>query len=456
MKKYFKEYRTFILFSGFSFALAIIFFNKSNSGYSHDEFEAIHTSWLILNGGNIYIDFFQHHNPLFYYILTPFIYIYGDTISTIRNIRILIWLIFILNFYIIYLYCKLYKIRNYLFIFIALLSIKFYSERLLEIRPDTCMYLSMLYGCYLFLEFVKRKSKLKLYLGAVFLGLSFLFLQKIIIFYIGLLIYQCYLIKSKEISINKVIIFWCITIFTIAIILLVIIKDFNSYFLNNWILNSYLIQDGNNFANFYKIRIAVLKNIISDNKIIILLSLILVFYENNKRKYILIYSIFIVISVFIFIAGSPFNQNYIYLAFFFAITANFAISKIGLSENLIYFVSFLFVVIIIHEQINFKSLDEKQVQYQQIEFILNNTNINDRVYDGDIQFNLFRKDVDYFWFSGGDNFSAKKSFKRHINNFDEIDKIKFYNPKIISNYEISIIDYPNYKSTIHKNIFIRD
>ena len=38
-------------------------------------------------------------------------------------------------------------------------------------------------------------------------------------------------------------------------------------------------------------------------------------------------------------------------------------------------------------------------QLKKINYVISVTNANDYVYDGDIQFNLFRKDIDYFWFS---------------------------------------------------------
>ena len=33
---------------------------------NHDELEAVHTAWKIVQGEVIYADFFQHHHPLFY------------------------------------------------------------------------------------------------------------------------------------------------------------------------------------------------------------------------------------------------------------------------------------------------------------------------------------------------------------------------------------------------------
>ena len=159
IKKYSNGFYTILLFFGFFISLVLVLHNKWGRGYSHDEFESIHTSWLILNGGNIYSDFFQHHNPLFYYLITPFVYFFGESIVTLSSIRIFIGILFLINFYIIYLYYKIYRINNYIVGFLMLLSIQFYSDRLLEIRPDTCMYTSLLYGTYQFLNFINKKRR---------------------------------------------------------------------------------------------------------------------------------------------------------------------------------------------------------------------------------------------------------------------------------------------------------
>ena len=42
---------------------------KSNG----DNVEHLHTSWLIWQGGIPYRDFFQHHNPLIWYIFSPLV-----------------------------------------------------------------------------------------------------------------------------------------------------------------------------------------------------------------------------------------------------------------------------------------------------------------------------------------------------------------------------------------------
>jgi len=53
-----------------------------------DELEALHTAWEIVQGGEIYQDFFQHYHPFLYYLLTPIIMVFGETIKTIITCRL--------------------------------------------------------------------------------------------------------------------------------------------------------------------------------------------------------------------------------------------------------------------------------------------------------------------------------------------------------------------------------
>jgi len=76
---------------------------------------------------------------------------------------------------------------------------------------------------------------------------------------------------------------------------------------------------------------------------------------------------------------------------------------------------------------------------KKIEYVVSITNPKDFVYDGDIQFNLFRKDLDFFWFHTGNNYSngarswSKDYVKYHYNIYELIDKFK---PKVISSHRI--------------------
>tara|TARA_Y100001958_G_C20755854_1_gene238132 strand:- start:23 stop:520 length:498 start_codon:yes stop_codon:yes gene_type:complete len=78
-------------------------------------------------------------------------------------------------------------------------------------------------------------------------------------------------------------------------------------------------------------------------------------------------------------------------------------------------------------------------QLKKIEYVLSLTDTNDLVYDGDIQFNLFRRDLDFFWYSirektgGLATFQKLKPYK-----YDIYELIEQKKPKVISNYKLDI------------------
>jgi hypothetical protein len=88
------------------------------------------------------------------------------------------------------------------------------------------------------------------------------------------------------------------------------------------------------------------------------------------------------------------------------------------------------------------------------------TTPSDYVYDGDIQFNVFRRDIDFFWFSVRPKNGALETYKT-IRNYDygiysDIEKFK---PKVISKMWLDTknkIISDNYeKSPVYGDLLIR-
>ena len=44
-----------------------------------DEVEHVHSAWHVLNGALPYVDFFEHHHPLLWYVLAPVLAITGES-----------------------------------------------------------------------------------------------------------------------------------------------------------------------------------------------------------------------------------------------------------------------------------------------------------------------------------------------------------------------------------------
>ena len=93
--------------------------------------------------------------------------------------------------------------------------------------------------------------------------------------------------------------------------------------------------------------------------------------------------------------------------------------------------------------------------------MLQNSDETDLVYDGKPEFNLFRRDLHYFWFLVGRGKFIKNYHKITKGKFIDYDTcflIKLKRPKFISDFNIDMIDcelFKYYEKTIYENLYIR-
>ena len=108
------------------------------------------------------------------------------------------------------------------------------------------------------------------------------------------------------------------------------------------------------------------------------------------------------------------------------------------------------------------TLPEQANQLEKISYVLENTKPADYVYDGDIQFNLYRKDLHYFWFGLHKNkeFATynKITGKEKYGDYDIYSLIFEKKPKFISDTRLKIEKRALrsfYKKTKFKGLYIR-
>jgi hypothetical protein len=95
------------------------------------------------------------------------------------------------------------------------------------------------------------------------------------------------------------------------------------------------------------------------------------------------------------------------------------------------------------------------------DYVLENSTESDLVYDGKNQFNLFRHDLHYFWFSlkkshGLDTYNSLTKGK--YKDYDICRLIEEKNPKFISDFQLDLKECgleKMYKKTKHSNLYIR-
>ena len=82
-------------------------------------------------------------------------------------------------------------------------------------------------------------------------------------------------------------------------------------------------------------------------------------------------------------------------------------------------------------------------QLAKIQYVLDLTNEDDYVYDGNIMFNVFRRDVDFIWYMAGPPYKARETLASLLDyRYDVYAAIDRFEPKVISEFGIDNMNDP--------------
>ncbi|WP_456462422.1 ArnT family glycosyltransferase [Reichenbachiella sp.] len=423
--------------------------------FDHDEFEAVHTSWKIINGEVIYIDFFQHHHPLFYYFIAPVIWVVGENTETLLVLRMIMFGLYLLMIYVIYQLSMLLsndKKISWLSI-LMLVCMTMFSNKAIEIRPDVPqVLLGMLSILFLFQLKIEPWKLRKLSFSAICLGLSFLFLQKTVFIMAAIGLVQLFWVYKNYFEWKQLVLYWLI--FCLAIspyyIYLIISDQLDTYWFYNWHLNMHF-EGG--FSPF--------KTIIDS------------FYYNHfiwffglagfvvcwKKKRIDEPLLGLLLFVTVFFVRSPYRQYFMPFVTILCLMAAIGMFEFLKLKQLKMIVPLIVIVPLIY-LIWTITIYQNKPQLDKIEWVTSQTNSLDYIYDGDIYFNLFRKDIDFFWYStepGRGGLGTYKKLKPYSYNI--YSAIEEYKPKIISNTFIDasnkIIEKNYSQSSVYPELYVR-
>lgn len=369
----------------------------------NDEIEALHTTWKVLFQGTIYKDFFQNHHPFLYYLLAPLIKIFGETTHIIYLARLLMFSMFLGIGYATYLLTKFYtQSKN-----IALLSVIFlytlpiFTVKAIEIRPDVPMVLCGMFGIVFWQKYLTTQKIQNMVWSGLLLAASFLFLQKAIffLFFFGLTALPYW--YNKTISFKEILI--CKISFLAPVLgyflYLVAGGSFYSYLTFAWLFNMN-IADG--CPPWDTLRFAFLTNIP------FWLALTAgVFYTCKNAAYKKLWEpMFLGGTLFITFFFTPYSYSqYLLPALpFISILAAFGFTSIikQRKSQLIRHGAIFLIAIppLCTNYIRRMIFSPVSEQIEKINYVLSKTDRNDYVLDSEIGFkgfNLFRKDIDFFW-----------------------------------------------------------
>ena len=163
-------------------AIAAYCLSLATSRFQVDELEAIHTAWKIASGERIYVDFFQHHNPLFYYLLAPLVQLGADGDLSLVSVRLVAGCFGLLTVYATWRLSLELAGTNAAWMSTTLVLANGVALGVgADVRPDVPQVaLSTLSILCAFLWLDRRTAAL-LIGSAVLMGLAFMFLQKAVI-----------------------------------------------------------------------------------------------------------------------------------------------------------------------------------------------------------------------------------------------------------------------------------
>ncbi|MCL4243840.1 MAG: glycosyltransferase family 39 protein [Candidatus Dadabacteria bacterium] len=418
--------------------LVTLAFFSISKGFDADEIEHMHTTWLIWQGKEIYVDFFQHHHPFLSYMLVPVVNTFGGSVETIMASRLIMLAFALAILFVTWLIAKRVFGRREIAVASIILTAtmgSFYMKAI-EIRPDVPQTLAGLLSIYFLLVYYDNKSLKSLAASSVFLAVSFLFLQKsvILVFLLGVMLaYDC---VKKQVEIRHAAFYGAVFIVCIApyYIYLFLSGSFDMYFMMNWVLNAHIPQQfGRHTFILETVRANVLTFVLFAFGVITLA---------RARSYTRFLAISVSIPALTLIVFNNVWHQYLLLSMpFVGITAAYAIFTVFSGSRLFRLILLLGAIYVpmstIHNH-GFFDTDTSRIarQLTKIEYVLSVTEEGDRVYDGNVVFNVFRDDIDYFWYCMLqtmclDTYKELTGYK-----YDIYELIAEKKPKVISSYKI--------------------
>ena len=155
----------------------ILFYHQPKTG---DDVEHLHSAWLVWQGKVPYIDFFQHHNPLMWYLFAPILGLFAYDIVVFDVVRIISTLLLFLNLYIVAKIIHKFASNSWSASILGVASVfpsyVIYSGQ--DFRPDNYMVFCLIGGIFYYFRYLRDKKCFQLVWAFIWFVLSFLFAQK--------------------------------------------------------------------------------------------------------------------------------------------------------------------------------------------------------------------------------------------------------------------------------------
>jgi len=456
----------------FSLLIIAVFFTlllllKSvNEPFNVDEFEHIHSAWYVKTGRVPYSDFFQHHNPLLWYLMVPVLWVFGQTVESVIAFRLMIFVFTIGIAFLTYLISRtLTDSREAgLFSVVLLFTMTMFVASTVEIRPDVPMVLFGLVSIYYLVRYFQTNMDRHIMLSGLFASISFLFLQKTLFLLFAYAAVFAYHLFTKRISIKSVIRF-CVCFVLPQLVFaghLLARGSFRDYVLTNWILN---IARSNSRV-FSPLSAMDFTRYLPVFWGLSALAIVLIFWDKKTSVELKVTAFIpVVLLLCLYLVRRPWNHYFMPFICVLCIVLG-CFLKLGFDNlKLPALPRILLLVLIIYMPAKYLTrkirLVRNDSQLEKVDFVLANSDDSDLVYDGYNRFNLYRRDLHYFWYSVGELgclHTYNRITKGKYDDYDVCKLIRAKRPKFISDYELDIAECgldELYERTKYTGLYIR-
>ncbi|MBR1600371.1 MAG: glycosyltransferase family 39 protein [Alphaproteobacteria bacterium] len=382
--RYFRQTSSFII----GIMIILSGFYALNS-FNLDITEHLNATYLVSIGEVPYKDFFEHHNPLMWYILSPFISMFNRSIIIFEFSSLLALMTNILSLYIMYrinadfLYDKKTAVLGCVFGF----AIPLLWEDVATLRPDIFMIATALLGIYNIFLYLKNHKLKNLVISYLCMSFSFLFLQKIVSLLFGFALANLWLIYQKRIKVKDFAISVAVALLPLILygIYLWETDSWKEYFYYNWIFMNYLRQYYDNCSNlgglFYGIMYFNMFCMLNE-------------YRKEDCYLILLMSVMSMFGALLLFAP---HIQYVFpfILITTASSANFFLKYLR-NYTFVYYVIFAGLLCNIYLFIP-KDRELLDDYFAKIQYIIDNTTSEDDVFST-YPYTLYNKNTDYYWF----------------------------------------------------------
>ncbi len=371
--------------------------------FDPDEIEHTHAAWLIKENKIPYKDFFEHHNPLLWYIMAPFIALTNESTQMLLVFRVMMFIMIIAIFYFVMKICK--EITDskefYYTTGILLLTNLAFIHKAIEIRPDVPQALTGIIAIWFIIKYLKNQKTKHAIFSGFFLAISLIFLQKTLLTILAIaLAYLLLIIIGKaKIQTKHLLAFSIAFIIPNTLFLLFLYSQgaLRDYIWSSWMLNMNYINSFSALINLHFIP----KNIFL--WLLILFGGFTLIKQKEKNQIIVfLYALFCALLILnSIIPKTPFIQYFITAMALMPILATYFLVKLLADFKITETYKAIFIFLLIAYPVGniiFSPIKNNNLTHlEALEYIKNNTEKKDQYY-GSVTLNLFTDNIDYIWF----------------------------------------------------------